>query len=244
MRIAYLDCFSGISGDMLLGALLHAGVDEVHWREGLRGLGLEEFGISVTQVSCSGIAGVQVDVIATTPQEGHGRHLSDIAQILHASTLPATVQSRALAVFTRLAEAEARIHSSTPEDIHFHEVGAVDALVDIAGACLGLEMLGIERVYVSPLPYSRGWVKCMHGSIPTPAPATLALLTGFAWRLDARPVELVTPTGAALAAEWAERTLEGDAAPLPAMTLRATGYGAGQRKTERPNMLRLCVGDL
>ncbi|HZP84409.1 MAG TPA: LarC family nickel insertion protein, partial [Chthonomonadaceae bacterium] len=144
---------------------------------------------------------------------------------------------------TRLACAEAKIHATTPESIHFHEVGAVDAIVDIVGACIGLEMLGVEKVYASPLPLNRGWVECAHGTMPVPAPATLELLVGFPFRPDERPKELITPTGAALLAEFAERTPEGDIAPVPPMTLRAIGYGAGRRDSWIPNLLRVLLGD-
>jgi uncharacterized protein (DUF111 family) len=131
----------------------------------------------------------------------------------------------------------------TPDTIHFHEVGAIDAIVDIVGACIGFEMLGIERVYASALPLNRGWVECAHGTMPVPAPATLELLEGFPLRPDDRVKELITPTGAAILAEFAERGASGDTAPLPPMVLRSVGYGAGKRDSWIPNLLRLMVGD-
>lgn len=244
MRIAYFDCFSGISGDMTLGALLHAGVDETAWREELAKLAVPGYEVTVKPVVKEGISGLQVDVLLHEQDQGHGRHLSDIVAILERSGLSDRVRCRALATFTRLARAEAKIHAMTPESIHFHEVGAIDAMVDIVGACIGLDLLDIERVYASPLPLNRGWVTCAHGIMPVPAPATLELLVGFSLRPDDRLKELITPTGAALLAEWAERTPSGEAALVPPMTLQSVGYGAGQRSTEIPNLLRLCIGEM
>lgn len=243
MRIAYFDCFSGISGDMTLGALLHAGVNEAAWRAELAKLAVPGYTLHVAPVVKEGISGLQVTVELHEADQGHGRHLADIAAILEASGLSERVRMQAMTVFTRLAEAEARIHATTRDSIHFHEVGAVDAIVDVVGACIGLEMLGIEKVYASPLPFNRGWVECMHGTMPVPAPATLELLVGFPLRPDERPKELITPTGAALLAALAERAPHGDIAPPPPLTLRAIGYGAGQRNTWIPNLLRLLIGD-
>jgi uncharacterized protein (TIGR00299 family) protein len=243
LRIAYFDCFSGISGDMTLGALLHAGVDEAAWRAELAKLDVPGYEIKTGMVVKEGISAIDVDVILKEADQGHGRHLSDIAEILGRSGVSETVRCRALGAFTQLAQAEAKIHAMTPDSIHFHEVGAVDAIVDIVGACIGLEMLGIEKVYASPLPFNRGWVECAHGTMPVPAPATLELLVGFPLRPDDRPKELITPTGAALLAEYAERTPNGEIAPVPPMIVRVIGYGAGKRDSWIPNLLRLIVGD-
>lgn len=243
MRIAYFDCFSGISGDMTLGALLHAGLNESEWRSELAKLNVPGYDISVDPVVKEGISGIQVDVKLHEADQGHGRHLSDIEKILSTSGISSGVCSRALAVFNRLAAAEAKVHATTIDKIHFHEVGAVDAIVDIVGSCIGLEMLGIERVYASALPLNRGWVECAHGTMPVPAPATLGLLEGFKFRADEREKELITPTGAALLAEYAERLPTGETSPLPPMTLRAIGYGSGQRNTWIPNLLRVIIGD-
>jgi uncharacterized protein (TIGR00299 family) protein len=243
MRIAYFDCFSGISGDMTLGALLHAGVDETAWRAELAKLNVPGYELHIGTVVKEGISATDVDVILTEQDQGHGRHLKDIVEILDRSGLSETIRERALGAFTHLACAEAKIHAMTPDSIHFHEVGAVDAIVDIVGACIGLEMLGVEKVYASPLPFNRGWVECAHGTMPVPAPATLELLVGFPLRPDDRPKELITPTGAALLAEYAERTPDGKIAPVPPMILRGVGYGAGKRDSWIPNLLRLCVGE-
>jgi uncharacterized protein (TIGR00299 family) protein len=244
MRVAYFDCFSGISGDMTLGALLHAGLDEAAWRAELEKLRVPGYDITVERVVKEGITGVQADVNLHQADQEHGRHLADIEAILDSSGLAERVRDRALGTFRRLADSEAKIHSMTPDTIHFHEVGAIDAIVDIVGACIGLEMLGIERVYCSALPYNRGWVECAHGTMPVPAPATLELLAGFALRPDDRQKELITPTGAALMAELVERRPDGGVALLPPMTLRSVGYGAGRRDSWIPNLLRVMIGDL
>lgn len=243
VRIACFDCFSGISGDMILGALLDVGVDPQAWRAALDQLQVPGYDIAITPVKKQGIAGVRVEVRLHEADTGHGRHLSDIAEILERSQLPENVRKRALAVFARLANAEAKIHATTPEAIHFHEVGAVDAIVDIVGACIGLEMLGVEKVYCSPLPFSSGWVECAHGQMPLPAPATLELLSGFTLRFDPRQEELITPTGAAILAEFAERDAQGHVLGFPPLRLLKVGYGAGSRDTEQPNLLRLCLAE-
>jgi hypothetical protein len=243
MRVAYFDCFSGISGDMTLGALLHAGVDEAGWRAELAKLNVPGYEVRIEPVVKEGISAIDVDVVLQEADQGHGRHLADIQEILDRSGLSETVRSRAIGAFTRLARAEARIHGMTPETIHFHEVGAVDAIVDIIGACIALDLLGVEKVYVSSLPFNRGWVECAHGTIPVPAPATLELLVGFPLRPDNRPKELITPTGAALMAEFAERTPEGEIAAAPPFVLRSIGYGAGKRDSWIPNLLRVLIGE-
>ena len=243
MKIAYFDCFSGVSGDMMLGALLDAGIDEAAWRGELAKLHVPGYDLTIGKVVKEGISGVDVDVVLQEQDEAHGRHLSDITEILKASGLSENVRCRALSAFTILARAEAKIHAMTPDSIHFHEVGAIDAIVDIVGACIGLEMLGVEKVYCSSLPFNRGWVECAHGTMPVPAPATLELLVGFALRPDDRQKELITPTGAALLAEFAERTDGGDIAPVPPFRLRRVGYGAGKRDSWIPNLLRLLVGE-
>ncbi|HLK58184.1 MAG TPA: LarC family nickel insertion protein [Chthonomonadaceae bacterium] len=243
MRIAYFDCFSGISGDMTLGALLHAGVEEAAWRAELAKLNVPGYEIKIGMVVKEGISAMDVDVVLHEVDQGHGRHLSDIEEILKQSGVSENIRCRALGAFTHLAHAEAKIHAMTPDSIHFHEVGAIDAIVDIVGACIGLEMLGIEKVYSSPLPFNRGWVECAHGTMPVPAPATMELLVGFPLRPDDRPKELITPTGAALLAEYVERTPTGEIAPVPPFIPRAIGYGAGKRDSWIPNMLRVVIGD-
>lgn len=242
MKIAYFDCFSGVSGDMTLGALLACGADEAVFRAALGKLGVGGYNLHITRRKVEGLMATDVDVELLENDQGHGRHLSDIAAILRDSDLSPRVREQALAIFTRLAHAEAKVHGTTPDEIHFHEVGAVDALVDITGACLLLEMLGVEVVYSAPLPLSRGFVDCQHGRMPLPAPATIELLMGLPTYPVAVTGELVTPTGAAIVATLAGATRVGDP---PALTPRAVGYGAGKKDfgAPFPNLLRIVIAE-
>jgi uncharacterized protein (TIGR00299 family) protein len=237
--IAYLDCFSGISGDMLLGALVDAGLAVERLRAELRALPLAGYSIDATKTQRGGLAATKVTVTleeAAQPQ----RRLPDIVSLIELSALPASDKERACAIFRRLAEAEATVHGVEPEAIEFHEVGAVDAIVDIVGAVAGLRLLEIEQLYCSPLPAGGGWARGSHGRLPVPAPGTLALLADAGAPLSAGPdidMELVTPTGAAIVTTLArfER---------PAMIVRGVGYGAGARDLEdRPNSLRIWLGE-
>ncbi|MBV9849717.1 MAG: nickel pincer cofactor biosynthesis protein LarC [Armatimonadetes bacterium] len=243
MTTAYFDCFSGISGDMTLGALLAcAGADEARLREGLAALGVPGYELTVETVQRQGITATDVDVKLLETDRGHGRHLSDITRILRESRLSQRVQGQALAVFTRLADAEAKIHGTSREEIHFHEVGAVDAIVDIVGSCLLLEMLGVDRVAVSALPCGYGMIRCQHGLMPVPAPATVELLRGFpVYPVDIKG-ELVTPTGAALVTTLADPATAGK---MPAMRVLTSGYGAGKKQfqPDMPNLLRVIIGE-
>jgi uncharacterized protein (TIGR00299 family) protein len=235
MKIAYFDCFAGASGDMILGALLDAGLDEAAWRAGLEKLDLSGYEIQVKKVHKGPIAATQVEVLCEESRVH--RHLGDIEALINASGLPLPVQERSVAVFRRLAQAEARVHGESIENVHFHEVGAVDAIVDVVGAALGLWMMEVEEVYVSALPMGHGFVDCAHGRLPLPAPATVELAQGLpVVNLDVE-AELVTPTGAALLS-----TLGTGFGAWPSMVLEQTGYGAGQRDLEFPNVLRLLVG--
>ncbi len=237
MKTAYLDCFSGISGNMLLGALLQAGLEEDALRRTLAALPVSGVRLEIKKVSARGLAALQVRV--HVDQDQPHRHLRDIKELLQASTLADPVKQRSLAVFTRLAEAEAVVHGTTPDAVHFHEVGAVDALVDVVGVVAGFHQLQIDTIFCSPLPMSGGWTSCAHGEIPLPAPAVCGLLKDVPVYGVELQQELVTPTGAALACELAD-----DFGPMPAMTMGATGYGAGtsKRTDGRPNLLRLCIG--
>ena len=242
MKVAYFDCFSGVSGDMTLGALLACGADEAEFRRQMAGLHVPGYDLRIERVVRQGITATDVDVVLREQEQGHGRHLSDIEALLHSSTLPGTVRKNALAVFTRLADSEAKIHGTTREEIHFHEVGAVDAIVDIVGSCLLLEMLSIEQVALSSLPCGTGTITCAHGVMPVPAPATLELLSGFpVHSVDVRG-ELVTPTGAALLTTLADAKIAGK---MPAMRVLSSGFGAGKKqfKTEMPNLLRVVIGE-
>ena len=234
-RIGYLDCFSGIAGDMLLGAIIDAGLDPESLRAGLAPLRLSGYSLEVKSVTRAGMGGTRVEVAVGGPQPA--RRLADILAILDGGGLAPAARRQARAVFSALAEAEARVHRCTVEDVHFHEVGAVDAIVDVVGAAVGLAALGIEHLYCSPLPIAGGRAGSAHGDLPLPAPATLELLRGFPLRPGRADVELVTPTGAAILAAWAT-----PAADWPAMVLEAVGYGAGARDLTAPNLLRLAVG--
>ncbi|HEY7356651.1 MAG TPA: nickel pincer cofactor biosynthesis protein LarC [Ktedonobacterales bacterium] len=237
MTLAYLDCFSGMSGDMFLGALLDAGLPFERLQAGLAKLRLEGYRLALEPYTDKGIRGKRFSVEVTeTPQPE--RHLSEIQQMITASQLPQPIQQRALAVFQALGEAEAQVHGVSVEQVHFHEVGAVDALVDIVGAAIGLHALGIERVYASPLPLTTGQVQTAHGLLPVPAPATLELLrrAGAPWTPRAAEGELVTPTAAAMLATWARFE-------TPALVMRQVGYGFGRKQLPWANCLRLCLGE-
>jgi uncharacterized protein (TIGR00299 family) protein len=230
--ILYLDCVGGAAGDMLLGALLDAGGTV----DGLERLGVEGLEVRTGKAERHGIVATTVTVTGAAGQP-HRDWLSIRAQI-DAAGFAERVTARAQAAFERLARAEAAIHDTEPERVHFHEVGAVDAIGEVCGVALALESLGVERVVCSPLPAGRGFVKAAHGSLPLPAPATLKLLEGAPVYGVEIAAELVTPTGAALVA-----ALAGSYGPIPAMTLARTGYGAGGRDlAERPNVVRAILG--
>ncbi len=238
MRIAYFDCFSGASGDMILGALLDAGLPLAALRRELAKLRLHGFRLKTRRVTRGGLAGTKLDVVCDAHDHEH-RRLSHILRILSRSGLSARVKRDASGVFRRLAEAEAKVHGTSIEEIHFHEVGAVDAIVDVVGACVALEKLGVERVVASPLPTGTGFVDCAHGRLPVPAPATAELLTGFPVAASDVEAELTTPTGAAILT-----TLADSFGPRPAMTPARVGLGAGSREIPRtPNLLRVFIGE-
>lgn len=235
--LAYLDCFSGISGDMLLGALLDAGLSFERLQADLQALNLDGYALRLEPHTEQGVSGKRFTVqLAAAPQPE--RHLSDIERLITQSQLPAAVQARALAIFRALAEAEARVHGVPVEQVHFHEVGALDALVDIVGAVLALDALGVEQVYCSPLPLTTGQVQTAHGLLPVPAPATLELLRRVQapWVPRAAEGELVTPTGAAILATLARFE-------TPALRIQRVGYGFGRKPLPWANCLRVCLGD-
>ena len=238
MNIAYLDCFSGISGDMLLGALIDAGLPEAELHAVAGDLGLTGCRLEITSTADSPLRATRVRVQVDAPQSH--RHLPEIETILNAAPLDPPVRERSLAIFRSLAEAEAEVHGCTPAEVHFHEVGAADALLDIVGAVQGFHLLGIDKLFCSPLPMPRGWTPCAHGTLPLPAPATCALLRGVPVYGEAIDQELVTPTGAALV-----RTLAEGFGAMPPMLLTSTAYGAGTmvRNDGKPNLLRLFIGE-
>jgi len=237
MRIAYFDCFSGISGDMVLGALLGAGCELEQLEAHLRQLPLNGWKLASTRVTRNGLAATRV--VVECAESRHHRSLGAILKLIEEAHLPPRVAERASSIFRRLAEAEARVHDLPIERVHFHEVGAVDAIVDIVGAAAGLELLGIGQIVCSPLNVGGGRVKTEHGVLPVPAPATAELLRGAPTYSSGIEHELVTPTGAAIVA-----TMASSYGAQPAMTVEAIGQGAGSAEfAGHPNILRLFVGD-
>jgi pyridinium-3,5-bisthiocarboxylic acid mononucleotide nickel chelatase len=232
----YFDCFSGISGDMALGALLDAGLSLDALRAELGKLNVAGWAIDAERGMRRFIAGTRAHVHA--PEQPTHRHLADVRAIIEGSALAPDVKARSLRVFALLAEAEGQVHGIPAEQVHFHEVGALDAIVDIVGVVAGLALLGVEAVYASPLPLGSGWTRAAHGQLPLPAPAVLALLAtvGAPTIPDDTPAELVTPTGAALLAGLA-------AFRRPPMRVARVGYGLGARDLERPNALRVWLGE-
>jgi hypothetical protein len=238
MRIAWFDCFSGISGDMALGALVSAGWPAEEAESLPARLGLEGVRVAVSEVRRGSLAAMRVEVEVDVPRQPH-RHLGDVAAILERADLSPATRERSLAVFRRLAEAEARVHGTSVEETHLHEVGAADALVDVTGVVLGLESLAIARVHASPPQLGRGTVRSEHGILPVPAPATAFLLQGIPVEIGEVAAELTTPTGAALLA-----TLVEDWGAPPPFRLERVGTGAGARDlAEQPNVLRVLIGE-
>jgi uncharacterized protein (TIGR00299 family) protein len=239
-RIAYLDCFSGVSGDMLLGALLDAGLALDALRKELAGLGVGGYDLRARKTRRSGLAATQARVVLDESVGQPHRRLDDILKLIKQSRLPAADKRKGSLIFRRLAEAEAHVHGATPKTVDFHEVGALDALVDVMGTVAGLRLLGVDELYCSALPAGGGTVEGGHGLLPVPAPATLELLARAGAPLTGaagEDVELVTPTGAAIVVALArfER---------PPMRVSAVGYGAGSRNPAgRPNVLRLWLGE-
>ncbi len=237
MKIAYFDCFSGISGDMVLGALVDAGCDLARLEAELRRLAVGGWKISAQKVKRGALTATHVKV-ETSEHHAH-RSLETILGLIGKSELAPRIAERASRIFRRLGEAEARVHNVPVEKVHFHEVGAVDAIVDIVGACIGFELLGSEEFACSALNVGGGRVETAHGSLPVPAPATAELLRGAPSYSTGISRELVTPTGAAIAS-----ALCTEFGPLPAMTVAAIGYGAGTAElAEQPNVLRLFLGE-
>jgi len=236
MRVLYLDCFAGIAGDMLLAALLDAGADLSLVSKGLSSLPLDGYTFETGKGNSCGIAAAFVQ-IKTTEQQPY-RNLRDILDLIDQGDLTDSVKGKARRVFGRLAEAEAKVHGVAPEEVHFHEIGAVDSICDIIGCLIALESLHVDRVICSPLPLSTGTIQCEHGLLPLPAPATLELLKGVPTRQADFEGELVTPTGAVLAV-----TLAHSFSSLPGMIIERVGYGMGTKDLGFPNILRAIIGE-
>lgn len=239
MKIAYFDCFSGASGDMILGALLDAGAQLNVLLDELAKLPLDHYQVKVKQVLKRGLRANQAVVSIDRPHDPScHRHLSDVTKIIRESRLSAAVKAKSVAVFMRLAEAEARVHHILVEEVHFHEVGAMDAIIDVVGSVIALENLEIDKVVCSPLHLGSGTVECAHGILPVPAPATAELVKGKPVYTTQVVGELLTPTGAAILTTLAE-----EFGPMPPLNLSAIGCGAGTSDFTIPNVLRVFVGD-
>jgi uncharacterized protein (TIGR00299 family) protein len=237
MKVAYFDCFSGVAGDMILGALIDAGCPPVYLKRMLCKLGLKGYTLRIKRVRYNHVSGVDVEVKYEDTKKH--RNLSDIKELIMNSTLDEPVKEYSLRVFYKLAEAESRVHDEPINKVYFHEVGAVDSIIDVVGSMICYYYHNIEKVYSSPLPMGSGFVSCVHGLLPVPAPATVELLRDIPVYSDERRYELVTPTGAAILT-----TIANHYGCMPLMRISSVGYGAGKTKHEYPNMLRVFIGEL
>jgi len=236
MKVVYFDCFSGISGDMIVGSFLDSGVPLEFLKEEINKLPLPHLELEAQKVSKKGISATKFNV--KIPEEHVHRGLSEIKEIINGSSLSEFIKSKSVAIFTRLAEAEGRIHDKPADEIHFHEVGALDAIVDIVGATACLQHLKVEKVYASKIKVGSGTVECAHGILPVPVPAVLELLKGVPILTEDAGTEIVTPTGAAILS-----TLCSSYGLIPEMVLESTGYGAGSKDLPTPNILRVLIGE-
>lgn len=236
MKIAYFDCYAGISGDMILGGLLDGGLDDKLWREKLSLLPISGYEIKVSTATKHDLSGKKVDINIKESQKH--RSLRDILKIIDDSSLEADVKEKSSLIFNRLATAEGKVHGKSAEEVHFHEVGAIDAILDVVGSVVGLKLLGIEEIYASALPLTHGWIESEHGKTPVPGPATLELLKDYPVKNVDMEGELVTPTGAAII------TTLGRFSENFYFKLEKTGYGAGTSDfKEIPNFLRVLIGE-
>jgi uncharacterized protein (TIGR00299 family) protein len=243
MKIVYFDCFSGVSGDMILGALIDAGFNQKELSKELKRLGINNYELSSKKVLRSAITGTKFDVSinesAINDEHHKRRTLKDISRLINESTLSDSVKRDSIKIFENLAHAEAKVHNTLPEDVHFHEVGAVDSIVDIVGAVIAFDSLKIEKIYFSPIRTGTGFVKCHHGQFPGPAPATIEILKGFHVVNTNLQRELTTPTGAAILT-----TLGVNVEICPEIYLQQIGYGAGSQEISQiPNLLRVMIGE-
>ena len=237
MRIAYFDCFSGISGDMILGAFLDLGLDLDTLTGHLAKMKLGGYKLAVSREKRGAISGTRLNIQIEEDKQPY-RSMSQIREMIGESRLPGKVKKTSVAILERLARVEGNLHQQSPEDVHFHEIGATDSIVDMVGACIGLHLLDIEKVVASPLPLGRGFVRCQHGTLPIPAPATLALLKSTPIYDSGQQREMVTPTGAAILT-----TICSDYAGFPEMSIERVGYGVGLHPEDHPpNLLRVVLG--
>jgi pyridinium-3,5-bisthiocarboxylic acid mononucleotide nickel chelatase len=236
MKIAYFDCFAGASGDMIVGALIDAGASLSDIENQLSNLGIGDFELSTSKTTRQHIGATKFDVAET--KQKVIRTWPSIRKLIEQSDLSTAVKQNSLAIFKRIAEAEAKIHNKPVDQVHFHEVGALDSIIDIVSSAMAIELLGIEKIYSSPVATGTGMVKTEHGMLPVPAPATAELLLGVPIYSSNINNELTTPTGAAILTNYAIFTDE-----IPGMQLTATGYGAGERELKIPNVLRVLLGE-
>ncbi len=236
MKIAYFDCFSGVSGDMILGSLIDAGLDPEALKKAVSGIPLSGYELSAEKVMKNGIAGTRFNII--TSEAGKERHLSDILALINSSSLSEKAKRSAGDIFRLIGGIEAEIHGTSIEKIHFHEIGAVDSIIDIAGVCAAFDLMGIGAVCCSRINVGSGFVKTDHGMLPVPAPATAKILAGATVYSSGIEAELTTPTGAAIMKYFSKSF-----GPLPDMTIRSVGYGAGMKDLPVPNLLRVYIGE-
>jgi len=237
MKIAYFDCFSGISGDMILGAFIDLGLDLDKLNAHLSKMKLGGYKIAVSREKRGAISGTRLNIQVEEDKQPH-RSMAQIREIIAESKLPGQVKETSLAILERLARVEGNLHQQSPEDVHFHEIGAADSIVDMVGACIGLHLLDIKKVVASPLPLGRGFVQCQHGMLPLPAPATLALLENTPVYDSGQQREMVTPTGAAILT-----TICSNYGGFPTMSIAKVGYGVGRHLEDHPpNLLRVVLG--
>ena len=236
MRIAYFDCFSGASGDMILGSLIDAGLNPRRLIKELKKLRITNIHLKTKKVLKTGVSGTQVVVEGRNEKRSH-RNLKEIRRIIEGSGVDAEVKEKSNEIFNRIASVEAKIHQTPIGEVHFHELGGLDSIVDIVGAVWGIQELGIEKVYVSKVNVGGGFVKCEHGILPVPAPATLSLMEGKPIYSSGVERELLTPTGAAILT-----TLGSEFGPIPPMKVERIGCGAGRDDLPHPNLLRLIIG--
>ncbi|MFN3699128.1 MAG: nickel pincer cofactor biosynthesis protein LarC [Dictyoglomus sp.] len=237
MKTLYLDCFSGVSGDMLLGALLDLGVDGEEWKKALKNIPLEGYKIEISKKQKGALWGTDVNIVIE--DNTSYRNLEEIMKIVESSYLSKELKNKAQKIFYKIAEAESKIHNEPIEEVHFHEIGAIDTIIDVLGSLILLEMLDVKEIYSSPLPLGSGFVNTSHGIIHVPAPATLEILRGFPVYRDGREGELVTPTGAVIVATIAKFVNK-----IPIMKVEKIGYGCGKKDFPYPNLLRVFLGEL
>ena len=236
MKVLYFDCFAGISGDMTIASLLNH-VDEEEFKKEIKKIALKDFDIEINTTRKNTIS-AKIFKVIYQEEKHHHRHLKDVKEIVERSELSEKVKKLSIEMFERLAEAEAKIHGRSVEEVHFHEVGAVDSIVDIIGTAILIDMIKPDKIVSSPLPVTSGFVHTQHGLMPVPAPATVELLKGIPVRSIDIEGELVTPTGAVII-----KTLAGEFGGIPDMVIHSVGYGAGMRDLEIPNLLRTYVGE-